>query len=317
MLITKKQIDKFTKIALLFAFCFTLFLPVGRAEEDKTENFPQVMIDEINNGAIRTIRNNLTSNNGNNALYEFIMADNPDSVVSKFANLTKGVCGFVIVIIAVSKYFQELDKGHDPEEGIYKMLTEIFLVGFCMVNIDWLLQKVVELGEWLIGAAEQITGSPDKTGVLTLEMISGKDSGFILWWVQCVFILLIPWILTMLLQIVAQFTAFSLLIELGIRKAFAPGAVCDIYSEGLRSPGVRYLKRFLATFIKIAICLLVCSLGQVLMGAAGFDNIGDGDPAAYALNNVLQYIFRIIAINFTVIGVMNKTGEYANDIVGV
>ena len=102
------------------------------------------------------------------------------------------------------------------------------------------------------------------------------------------------------------------MIELGVRKAFAPFAIIDIYSEGMRSPGMRYLKRYLATFLKIAVCLLVCYLGIELMGISAEDNIASFD----SLGDCLQYIFRIIAINFTVLGVMAKAGEYANDVVG-
>lgn len=316
MVITKKQLKQTTLLALLFAFFFTMLMPVGLAAEDNASSFPEAMLDFVNSGVIDVIKNNLTSNNGQNPLYTYIMNTDPNSptIVSAFANLTKGVCGFIVIIIAVAKYFQQLEKGLDPLEEVYKMLSELCIVGIVIANCDIILNYTVTLGEWFISIAANIDELSKEPTKITLEIILGEEyDGNLLQWIHCVFILFIPWVMTVLLQIVAQFTAFSLLIELGIRKAFAPVAICDIYSEGLRSPGVRYLKRFLATFIKIAICLLVCYLGRTLMGAAGHDNIANAD----GLLAPLQYIFRIIAINFTVIGVMNKTGEFANDIVGV
>ena len=314
MVITKKQIKQTTLLALLFAFCLTVMMPVGHAA-DKTDSVPQMMVDFVNSGVIDVIKDNLTSNNGTNPLYNYVMNPGKDAtnIISRFANATKIICGFIIVIIAVVKYFQELDKGHDPIEEIYKIMSEICIVGILIANANVILDYTVQLGEWFIDVALSLDTTVPNSARITLEMISGEKDGGIVWWIQCFLILAIPWILTVLMQIVAQFTAFSIIIELGIRKAFAHIAICDIYSEGFRSPGVRYLKRFLATFIKIVICLLVCYLGQILIGASANDNFGHNP----SLLDILQYVFRVIAINFTVIGVMNKTGEYANDIVGV
>lgn len=326
MVITKNALKKCRNIIILIAFCVIMAIPSGEASATAIDQWPQMMLDHINSGVILVIRDNLTPNDGNNYLYTFVLGTghmNADgsytaaspSVVTNFANAVKVFCGFAVIIITVMKYFQMLEKEHDPQESLYKMASELFIVAAIIMNIDLILQAIVELGLWIVNVAISLGDLDGEIkGVITLEMLSGASSGNLLWWLQCVTTLFVPWIMTSLLQIVAQFTAFSLLIELGIRKAFAPIACCDIYSEGLRSPGVRYLKRFLATFIKIAICILVCYIGQTLIGASLVDNINEYQ----ALNmDIFQYLFRVIAINFTVIGVMNKTGEYANDIVGV
>ena len=226
-------------------------------------------------------------------------------------NATYVVSMFIVLIISLTRYFQQLDKGADPKESMYKTLSSVFMVGIIVVNIDVFLGYVVQLGEWFIEQMTNLSNSATATAI-TLEQITGKSSGGALWWMESVMILIIPWILSLLMCVVAQFIAFSILIELGVRKAFAPFAIIDIYSEGMRSPGMRYLKRYLATFLKIAVCLLVCYLGIELMGISAEDNIASFD----SLGDCLQYIFRIIAINFTVLGVMAKAGEYANDVVG-
>ena len=46
-------------------------------------------------------------------------------------------------------------------------------------------------------------------------------------------------------------------LQLLIRKLFAPLALADITTEGMRSPGVRYLKRYFALYIQCAIILIL------------------------------------------------------------
>ena len=138
---------------------------------------------------------------------------------------------FITIIISFVKYFEELERGADPKEAVYKALARIFMIGVFVFNLGSILQKVAEIGEWLIQTMLDVASDPNNTSALTLEQITGKDSGGALWWMESVMILIIPWVLSLIMQVVAQFIAFSLLIELGIRIAFAPFAVVDIYNE--------------------------------------------------------------------------------------
>lgn len=312
MVISKKQLYKISSLVIVFLFVTIVFLPSAFA--GAISDFPQYMLNTINNGVIDTIRTNLTSNGGQNKFYNLMVSSDAavrSAAIGAMMNATYAISMLMVLIISFTRYFQQLDKGADPKESLYKTLSSVFMIGIIVVNIDIFLGYVVQIGEWFIEKMTSLSNSTTATAI-TLEQITGKSSGGALWWMESVMILIIPWILSLLMCIVAQFIAFSILIELGVRKAFAPFAIVDIYSEGMRSPGMRYLKRYLATFLKIAVCLLVCYLGIELMGISAQDNIANFD----SLGDCLQYIFRIIAINFTVLGVMAKAGEYANDVVG-
>lgn len=312
MVISKKQLYRIVSLIIIFLFVTMILMPSVFA--GAISDFPQYMLNTINNGVIDTIKTNLTSNGGQNKFYNLMVSNDAavrSAAIGAMMNATYVVSMFIVLIISLTRYFQQLDKGADPKESMYKTLSSVFMVGIIVVNIDVFLGYVVQLGEWFIEQMTNLSNSATATAI-TLEQITGKSSGGALWWMESVMILIIPWILSLLMCVVAQFIAFSILIELGVRKAFAPFAIIDIYSEGMRSPGMRYLKRYLATFLKIAVCLLVCYLGIELMGISAEDNIASFD----SLGDCLQYIFRIIAINFTVLGVMAKAGEYANDVVG-
>ncbi len=109
------------------------------------------------------------------------------------------------------------------------------------------------------------------------------------------------------MQIAAKFLALQILIEIGLRRFFAPLAVADVYAEGLRSPGVRYFKKYLAVFLKLAVALLACKIGTKLTEMIPtVDSVADG----------FSFVFDVLVINFTVIGMMFKGGEIANDVMG-
>ena len=314
--ITKKQVIWWAAIIIVVAGIVIFSIPTPNAAyRGSAADFPQAMLDTINSQAFEVVKKNLTNIEGDNRFYQYMVEstfDGEPTIIAIVGNAIKVVCGFVIVILAFTRYFQNLDKGKDPVEGLYEIFSEIFITGLFMINIDFILEWVVKLGEWFI---EVIAGlvNVDTVPGLTLEAITGQSSGGALWIVQAVLILIIPYICSIAITVIAQWLSFSILIELGIRKAFAPIAVCDIYGEGMRSPGIRYLKKYLATFLKIAVCLLACILGKVLTGLVLIDNIAEFS----GMGDLLQYIFRVVIINFTVVGVMMKGGEYANDILGV
>lgn len=65
-------------------------------------------------------------------------------------------------------------------------------------------------------------------------------------------------------MLVALFLMYSAIFELKIRQILAPMAVATISFEGARGSGVRFLKKYLACFLKIAIYFLVAWIGYCL-----------------------------------------------------
>ena len=65
-------------------------------------------------------------------------------------------------------------------------------------------------------------------------------------------------------MIICIFLMFSSLFEIRIRMIFAPIAVASIAHEGARGAGVRFLKKYLACYIKIAIYFAIAALGTML-----------------------------------------------------
>lgn len=314
MVIKKRKLYQCTALSLLVLFIVIFMIPSAFA--GSISDFPKYMLDTINSGVTNVFIDNLSADN---SFYKLMVGDYTgggkatglSDGIKAVMTATNSVAMLSVLVITMIRLFQELDKGGDVKESLYKSMTTMFLMGILVLNIDVILRFVVQIGEWLVGIVADLHKEPtDNT--ITLKQITGKNKGGIIWWIQSFAILIIPWILTLLMSLVAKFMAFSILIELGIRRAFAPFAIVDIYSEGMRSPGMRYLKRYLAAFLKIVVALLVVYMGLELMKISIDKNLLNET----SIKNILNYIFEVIAVNFTILGVITKSGEYTNDIVG-
>ena len=82
--------------------------------------------------------------------------------------------------------------------------------------------------------------------------------------------------------LVCMFLIFSAIFEVKVRQIFAPVAVAAIAYEGGRSTGVRFLKKYLACFVKIALYFTIAAIGAEMTAfffartTASAPNIEDG-----------------------------------------
>ncbi len=318
MTITKKNLRTYAYIFLsvLFVAIFFMVPSASASVGDKIADFPGAMLETINTGVINVIRTQLTEG----PFYDLIVGtdgNGTSTMIKTFMNAIYPIAFTMVFISCAYKYSKKLETGADPQEAFFQTLIQVCLICVAALNVSSILALVARGGTTIIAMALDAVGTATTpTGdVITLDMITSSTG--VLGWVQGVMTLLIPWIITLLMTIFAKFLSYSLLIELGVRRALSPIFIAQMTDgEGLRSPGVRSLKRYLATFVKIAICLIVCGLGQELL-AVVLTELQSVTNWKDSLSGILNYMFSVIAINFTILGVLPKTGEYANDFIGV
>ena len=111
-----------------------------------------------------------------------------------------------------------------------------------------------------------------------------------------------------------QVMLYSIWMELFIRKAFFPLAVADCLGEGPRSPGVLYMKRMVAVYVRIAICIMVAFIGDTLLAVALKFPMPQSVPMAVPLT--ILYVGNIILVYRLIIQMLLSTSGLANQIVG-
>lgn len=64
----------------------------------------------------------------------------------------------------------------------------------------------------------------------------------------------------------ARIVLLTILIEMVVRRLFFPMAMASVCSEGLRSPGIAYIKKYLALYVRLAMCIIIAILCDALVG---------------------------------------------------
>lgn len=307
-LVQKKRMVNITSWALIAVVFLVIFrVPVVHAEADNTQFV--TWINDITEGIMDIVTDTLGfTNNGKgyNGFYQAIATQ--DISASPVAAIMQGfqfIGAAFAFVIAFMHLMKNLEQGQDAQESVYKMLIELTIVMMVIMNTSAILQLMTNLGTVIVNSvAEAFAAQRQEYQVNAeevLESLTGKPTGGPVWAVKAAIALILPYMLSWIVKIAAKFVVLSLMFELAIRQALTPLFIADIYDEGLRSPGAKHLKQYLAVYIKMAICLIVCMLSEML--------------TISAMSNTIYMLMEIIAINFTSIGVMFKAGEYVNSFI--
>lgn len=304
--IQKRKINIASAALLGFFFILIFILPTTSADD-----FINNMADTILKGGMQVIWDTLNKKGVFGKMFEFVTGDVNQLVQTNVLSNIKIIALIFVLGITFIHYFEAIDRGQDPVECTFKILVEFCISTFFLINAEKIMAFIAKLGILLISLISVNAAEADNTAQreALLIAVSGKTDGGMFWFVQCFAILSIPWLMSLLINIAAKFVIIQLLLELAIRRAFASLAITDIYKEGLRSPGMRYMKKYLAAFIKLMICAFIATLLPNILIAASGDSF---DSVAKAFD----YVFSLIAINFAAIGGMLKAGDVANDIIG-
>lgn len=108
-----------------------------------------------------------------------------------------------------------------------------------------------------------------------------------------------------------------------VRTIFAPVGIVQMFDEGQRSAGVRYLKKFFAEALTFAVILGILFAASKLQSAL-MVNILSGKPfeGKLTVDNMdsvlgIKHCVPIIVIQLAATGGIFKANQIANDIVGV
>lgn len=236
-----------------------------------------------------------------------VVLDNAASVVK--------LLGFAwMIVIAMGHLFSNLEKGMEAQEAVYRVLIEICIAGAFILNFDKFISLVIQIGQSLVSAFS-LNNKIDTDDVLDAYMndMTGHtgdsliDSFDIFWWVKAFLALAFAFLFTLATKICAFGIMIETALELFVRRFLAPLALADIFQEGLRSPGMRFIKKIFALFVKLAAVLVIASLISVLsIAMMGTDIDGHG----------ISYTVQLLAINAFAVLAMFKCGAIADDVVG-
>lgn len=78
---------------------------------------------------------------------------------------------------------------------------------------------------------------------------------------------IIPWILSLISEVMIQVIIISRILEISVMSVFAPLAIADIYREGTQSNGVTYMKKMLALALQVTVIVMINIATQSIVSA--------------------------------------------------
>lgn len=120
--------------------------------------------------------------------------------------------------------------------------------------------------------------------------------------------LILPFVVIWVCSLVTTLVVWSRAIEIGVRGALAPLGMADLFTEGTKGAGFRYLKKYLAVLLQGAIIMLILFCYQA---------INAGLTSGAASMEPIKVAFSQCTVSLTVMSMLLKTQNLANDLVGV
>ena len=288
---SKKEIINAGIILSVFSVIYILFL-IPTAHAASIKDSVNEMVDFITEGASQNIYGLFADTYTHEAL----------TFGTDFMTICKGLAAAFAVALMVGKIEESLARGKGDSDSLGEGVIALCICMLFVLHVDDLIDLVNKIGQFILASmATNISSDIDPNKTTAYKKANDTMEA-----IGLAFKIFLPYILAKIETIAVKMVAFSLIIELGIRRIFFPLAIVDIYGEGMRSPGMRYIKKYLACWLRMAICIAVAYLGtQMIMTATPDDSSGVVDTF---INN--------IAIGYTTIAVMLKGSDIANDIVG-
>lgn len=129
-----------------------------------------------------------------------------------------------------------------------------------------------------------------------------------------IIIRVILWPVSWILDLIIKIMSYSIIIEIAVRKVFIPLALADISHYGMRSGGVRYLKKTAAVYIR----LMLWAVAFFVVGELAYQVIADMiSEGTGTLSTFLSGLGTVVMYDIAAFTFLKKSSELAEEAMGV
>ena len=184
-----------------------------------------------------------------------------------------------------------------------------FIIAMMLIqNAATIMTELINGGNYLfqkvVGAIHGAAGALDPTLKQAAEDIAKQS------FLKCIgtlIELLLPFVFTIVAVVLMYVLLFGRILELGVRFMFTPIGIADIFTHGIQSPGMRYIKKFCAVALQGVVMIAILLAGSKLASTVATD------PNAIVGLDVFTQVIILISM----LGAMMKSQQISNDILGV
>lgn len=230
--------------------------------------------------------------------------DAATNVMQSGYNIIVSVSAVLITLYFLLDLIEEMQRPHSQTpETIFKTLVKVVIAVELVIHGFDLFVTLRQVGDALTGSLVGIM-SVSGGGASVADQIVPQGEKWYTYlgiWIE----LTLPFICSKIISVGINVTCYARLIELSIRTIFAPIAITNVFHDGLRSPGVRYIKKYIAVCLQSAVIICILALASLISLSAIQGNPGDDN-----------FVWATLAINFSALIAILKSQSVANDIAG-
>lgn len=255
-------------------------------------------------------------------------------VISDAIGIFKGLAASLVILFFLIELLNEAQKDFVTFERLTVMLLRLLAVTVLIMNLEMIVNGLEELSVLIFKAVKdlaenssnsfEIFGENAATGYryseVEKDMKDALGKAGIKQALMVVLQLLIPWLISRLCYVVAYVIAVGRSIELIVRAIFSPIGVANLFEDGTRSSGFRYLKKFAACALQLGAIAVILYAANALCNSL-ISSLSDG-YMTITKDNILDVLgstalWSMSAIQLAVIGITLKAQSICNDILGV
>ena len=255
-------------------------------------------------------------------------------VISDAIGIFKGLAASLVILFFLIELLNEAQKDFVTFERLTVMLLRLLAVTVLIMNLEMIVNGLEELSVLIFNEVKDLAGNSSNsfeifgenaaTGYryseVEKDMKDALGKAGIKQALMVVLQLLIPWLISRLCYVVAYVIAVGRSIELIVRAIFSPIGVANLFEDGTRSSGFRYLKKFAACALQLGAIAVILYAANALCNSL-ISSLSDG-YMTITKDNILDVLgstalWSMSAIQLAVIGITLKAQSICNDILGV
>lgn len=212
--------------------------------------------------------------------------------------------GLVLVVLYfLIDIMEKSTSNHFTAEQFSKMLVKLVIAELLVQNGSKIIVLFCNISNALIRRINQIP-VPTASLVDQMGVADWGDLTSTLVIIANIIMALLPWALSIIINVLIIVICFTRKLELVARCTMAPVGMSDLISGGMNSRGIRYLKRIISVLFQGVFIVVICKASASLLA---------GDSALGSAFAFLPYSWTGLIQGFIVLSLMKGSKDFAND----
>ncbi len=234
-----------------------------------------------------------------------------------------GVSYLMIFVVIAIMFAKELSTGNVTYETLIRLSMTLIIGLFVAKNINILFGYVDNVGDYIRLQVYTVVTRQSEQTALQDTMLAAIQDNFgvgteesIAWLgikgaIENLLVnlqLLVLYVLMVITAWLIILPMYAIIIELLIRRAFAPLAISSFVRDGFHGPGTEFLKNYLSCYVRIAMMYVVTLAGGLMINNV----VVSGGSDIKFITLLIQIVFIRLAIK----GVAQRTDQLALSVMG-